>query len=238
MFFTYIALDPRKPGNFQSPFCSLTLQPAYVGKGNMDRTNGINRVLNDPKAKPHAGAYLHAWCKKLRREGVREVPIIRLEAEDELHAFAMEEVLTRHFGIKPEGGILLNSRHGGHDGWSVSERTRELLSLLNRGENNPNWGTTWSDERRAKWFATWNSKPRTRSTESMQAAWEKTRRKYVITPVNGEPIRVDDLTNWCAENGHPLSAFRKALKTDGVVRSGARKKSRVEGWRITYATTN
>jgi hypothetical protein len=235
MFFTYIALDPRKPGRFQSPLCSFMFQPAYVGKGNQGRTNGINEVLRDPSLKPHSGELLHTWCKKLRKEKILEVPIIRLEAEDELHAFAMEEILTRHFGIKPEGGVLFNSRHGGQGGWTVGERTRELLSLLNRGENNPNWGKKWSEERRAKWFASWGKKDRARTAESMAASWAAVRRKYVITPPGAEPIRVDDLTAWCSENGHPLSAFRKALKAGGIVKSGSRGKSRVEDWCITYA---
>jgi hypothetical protein len=184
--------------------------------------------------KPHSGELLHSWCKKLRKEKILEVPIVRLEAQDELHAFATEEILTRHFGILPEGGILFNGRHGGKGGWQVTERTKELLSLLNRGENNPNWGTTWSEERRAKWKTTWHSEKRTRSRESMEAAWAAYRKTYLATPINGEPILVNDLTNWCAEQGHPLSAFRRALKGDGVVRSGARKKSRIEDWHIKY----
>lgn len=236
MFFTYIALDPRKPGRFQTPFCSFLFQPAYVGKGNFDRTNGINEVLRDPSLKPHSGELLHSWCKKLRKEKIFEVPIIRIAAEDEIHAFAMEEVLTRHLGIIPEKGMLYNGRHGGQGGWQVSGRTKELLSLLNRGENNPNWGKKWSEERRAKWHASWQKKDRTRTPESMQAAWEAKRRTYIITPPNDKSVKVDDLTNWCSENGHPLSAFRKALKADGVVRSGARKKSRVEGWHISYSS--
>lgn len=237
MHVTYIVLDPRKPGRFSTPFCSLLFQPVYVGKGNKERAQGVNIVLKDPEAKPHSGELLHDWCTGMRRLGFTEVPIIQLDADDEDHAYDMEGVLTHHIGIKPEGGILFNGRHGGHGGWTVTERMRQMLSELNRGENNPNWGTTWSDKRREKWFNTWKSKDRSRSPESMLKTWEKTRRKYIIASPDGIQFETDDLTRFCQEHNHPLSGFRKALKGDGIVKSGSKKKSRIEGWKICYSSS-
>lgn len=234
MHVTYIALDPRKPGRFQSPFCTFLFQPAYVGKGNVSRSQGINQVLADEEAKPHSGELLNSWCKKMRSLQITEVPIVRLEADNEDHAFDMEGVLTHHFGIIPEGGILWNGRHGGMGGWDMSERTKKILSELNSGENNPRWGSKWTEEQRNKWLETWESKDRTRTPESMQNAWAAYRKKYlIITPI-GYQYETDNLKNWCIEHAVPLSALRNALKKDGIVRSGSKKKSKIEGWSISY----
>ncbi|WP_407308190.1 NUMOD3 domain-containing DNA-binding protein [Acinetobacter sp.] len=238
MHVTYIALDPRKPGRFTTPFCSLLFQPVYVGKGDKYRARHINDVLKDVDAKPHSGELLHDWCVGMRRLGFTDVPIISLDADDEDHAFDMEGVLTRFIGIKPEGGILFNGRHGGIGGWVMTARTKELLSHLNTGENNPNWGTTWSDERRKKWYATIEEKRKAgtnkRTPESMSKAWEANQKSYLITSPDGAEFVTNNLTIFCQDNNHPLSGFRKALKGDGVVKSGSKKKSRIEGWAISY----
>jgi hypothetical protein len=227
MFITYLVLDPRVPD------VEFGHRVVYVGKGREDRPNNIREVLVG-RSRGHSGKRFNNWLRKMRTLGYTEVPIIKQPHTSEEAAFAAERELTQRFGLIADGGQLLNGRHGGDGGWSLSEEQRAHLSRINSGSGNSNWGTTWSDERRAKVAATWKSKDRTRSPESMAATWAPTRRRYKITEPSGVEHAVDDLTNWCSQNGHPLSAFRRALKAGGVVASGMRKQSRVNGWKIKY----
>jgi hypothetical protein len=234
-FITYVVLDELKPGKFSSPLCSFLFQPVYVGKGIPTRADHVNQVFRIDNAKPHSGKLFHSWIVGKKNKGFDSVPIITLEADDERHAFTQEELLTRHFGLKLEGGLLLNVRQGGNGGWTLSAKTKELIAKANRGANNPNWGVPWTEERRKKWHATWLSKDRSRPAETMQKTWAAVRRSYRITN-NSQVFIVDDLTKFCADNKLPLSSFRKALKTkDGIVKSKKRK-SLVEGWTIMYIT--
>lgn len=232
MFITYVVLDPRKPGKFSCPFASFLCQPVYIGKGKPNRYQGILNVLNGGK-EGYSGEMINRWLRGMRKKGFTDLPIVVFEHHDEELAFAMERMLTEHFGLKKEGGILYNSRHGGDDGWSLSEETRKKLSQINSGSGNPNWGKKWSDKQREKWKTTWASKDRSRTPESMSKAWEATRRVYKIVTDKGEVLFTKDLTRFCAETGYPLSTLRNALKGDGVVRS-TKRKSTIEGWKICY----
>lgn len=227
MFITYLVLDPRVPDE------EFGHKVAYVGKGKFDRPDAIKDVLSG-RSKGYSGKRINNWLRKMASLGYRELPVIKQPHSSEEAAFAAEAALTRRYGLMCEGGQLLNSRHGGDGGWSLSQEQRDHLSRVNSGEGNSNWGKKWTEERRAKWYATWKSKDRSRSPEVMMKTWAGARRRYIVTPPDGDAIEVEDLTKWCAEHGHPLSAFRKALKADGVVTSGTRGKSRVEGWRIRY----
>lgn len=233
MFITYVVLDPRKPGKFEHPFGIFDYQPAYVGKGRPERPLGIVSFLND-ELSSCSGQIVDNWLLGMKNLGYKELPVITVYKGDEVTAFATERILTKHFGILPEGGILMNARHGGDDGWSMSEETKALLSELNSGKNNPNYGKKWSVERHKKWRSTWAKKDRSRSPESMAKTWSAKNRKYEIISAAGETFIVDDLTAWCTENKHPLSAFRSALKTESGVIISKKRTSRVEGWSIKY----
>jgi hypothetical protein len=233
MFITYVVLDPRKPGSFSHPFGVFDHQPAYVGKGRPNRPLDIVTFL-EGGISSYSGQLINNWLKGMRSKGFTSVPVIAVYEGDELTAFAVERVLTKHFGIKPEGGILFNGRHGGEDGWSLSEDARKNLSVKNIGENNPNFGSTWSDERRKKFLKSWSKKDRTRSPETMKSAWAATQRTYEITTNTGEVLTTTDLTKFCEERSLPLSTLRKALNS-GVITSKKRP-SRVDGWSIKYST--
>lgn len=233
MFITYALLDPRKPGVFQHPFGTFDHQPVYIGKGRPDRPSWVKRVLSGCTDE-YSGRLVNNWLSCIRDLGFRSVPVVIIKETDEVTAFAVERILTKHFGIVPEGGILYNGRHGGDGGWSLSAETKELLRELNSGKNNPNFGKKASDETLRRRAETWSKKDRSRSPESMSNAWEAMRREYKITTNTGEVHLVKNLTAWCSEHKYPLSALRAALKSnDGIVKSKSRC-SRIEGWQIKY----
>ena len=232
MFITYVVLDPRKPGSFQHPFGVFEYQPAYVGKGRPERPLDILSFL-EGRVKAYSGQLIDNWLNGMKAEGYLSVPVITVYEGDEITAFATERILTKHFGIIPEGGILMNGRHGGDDGWSMSPETKALLSELNSGKNNPNFGRKWSQSQHEKWANTWRSKDRSKRPESMAACWSGMRRKYEIISLSGETFVVDDLTKFCKEQSLPLSSFRKTLDAGGGIVSRTRP-SFVDGWVIRY----
>ena len=233
MFITYVVLDPRKPGVFECPVGSFDYQPAYIGKGKPDRPLDIISFL-EGRTNTYSGKLMNNWLKCIKAKGFMSVPIVTVYKGDEVTAFATERILTKHFGIIPEGGILFNLRHGGDDGWSLSSETKALLSELNSGPNNPNFGKRWTEERRQKQMCAWKSKDRTRTPESMANCWASYRKKYRITSCEGDVYLTEDLTKFCAEKNLPLSTLRTALKSDDGIAKGKKRVSRVDGWHIHY----
>lgn len=78
--------------------------------------------------------------------------------------------------------------------------------------------------------------------ERMKNTWAHIWRTYMITFTDGSIMIVDDLTKWCKETGHSLTALRKALKGDGIVlsdyakghRGSGCKPSKLDGVKIVY----
>jgi hypothetical protein len=169
----------------------------------------------------------------MRNKGYKDLPIIKFESADELLAFSLERVLTQHFGIAPEGGILLNERHGGEGGWSLSDNTKKILSKINSGEGNPNFGKKWSEDRHNKQRIAWASKDRSKTPESMAKTWAAKNRQYEIITNTGEVLMTSDLTKFCKDRSLPLSSFRKTLVAGGGIVSRTRP-SAVDGWSIKY----
>lgn len=111
--------------------------------------------------------------------------------------------------------------------FKISSRVYQLLKIKNvsqrRGPLTP--------EERAKF-----------TPERMKNTWAHIWRTYKITFPDGTEHIVKDLTKWCAENKNPLSTFRKALRSDGLIMSnyalGKRgsgcKPSKLDGVKIEY----
>lgn len=223
--YVYIYLDPTKPGKFLSPFVSLSFSPFYVGKGTGTRYKLETKT--DGKA---SNGVLRNRIAKIRKIIEPEILIIPCDSEDA--AFALEYILTSHFGIFPNGH-LCNFRQGGKGGFKLTNETKSKLSRINSGENNPNYGRKWTSEQHEKWQTSFKSKDRKRSPESMQKTWDGKNREYLIRDTGGNEVTITDLTKYCKENLLPLSAFRYALKNGNRVKSKKRI-SKVEGYEIFY----
>ena len=233
-YYTYVILDPQQPGNYQCPLCSFLFKPIYVGKGSNGRVNFINK---SSMKKPYAGILLQNKIEQLKTAGFN-IPYVILDQLDEDAAYAAERLLTNFFGLLSNGGILFNMKHGGGSGWTLSESTKSKLSELNRGEKNPNFGTTWSESRREKWRATWYSKDRSRPPEVMQKTWAGSRKKYKLVSPDGDIYETDNLTLFCKLHELPLSSIRIALTNGNIVKPNEHAKSvrysRAHGWKVEY----
>ena len=88
------------------------LSPYYIGKGQKTRIHQPHRVALPPTE---------------RRVKIKE----NLCESD---AFALEEVLTKMFGLIKEGGILENLVHGGGRGYEWTDEQREVMRQSKLGK--------------------------------------------------------------------------------------------------------
>ena len=230
-FYVYVYVDLRHRENWLSHKLSLQYRPFYVGKGSGSRY--IHHTMDILKEKNHYNTQMLNYLLPIVEHFELDYSIICIDCDTEQDAFDLEEQLTRQWGIMPRGP-LVNLRHGGNGGYSLSETTKKKLSACNSGRNSPNYGTKWSPERRAKFLTSWYSKERVKPRSEMEAAWAANARKYEIHSTDGMRYEVSDLTKFCAENGLPLSALRKALKHPLGLVTSKRRKSKLDGWTIKY----
>jgi len=231
--YVYVYLDPTKTAIRQTNILTLLYEPFYVGKGTGDRWDFSKRMYDDENY------FLRKKLKELKSKNINPY-VLMLPCDSENDAYALEFQLTSFLGIYPSNDMC-NLRYGGLGGFTLSEYTKNLLKQLNSGENNPNYGTTWTEERRTKLQSTWDKKRElglTKKTpDEMKHVWDQMRRKYKIISTDGAEYETEDLTKFCKLHGLPLSAIRTALKSpDNTVTSklGKGVKSRAEGYKVFY----
>lgn len=229
--YVYIYVDPSKPARVQCSELSLLYEPFYVGKGTHNRwTWLLNAVPVDLNR-------LLKWKLKT----VTAPDVVRIECGTEEEAFDLEQRLTRAIGLVIEKcGTLCNMRHGGEGGFSLSDEAKSNLRAKNTGANNPNFGKTWSEERRAKHTATMAKRKEDGRNDvfrrTIQLAQEAHRKNYKITKANGEVEFIRGLPLYAKANGLPLTGLKLCLKTGQPYKTkpGSSRMSRIEGWQVAY----
>lgn len=164
-YYTYIYLDPRKPGKYFYSGLSMSFlfEPFYVGKGKKYRLNNhVNAVLN--------GGYIYnqfkiSKIKKIISENLRPYILIYSNQLSEKNAFLDEKFLISKIGRKDKKhGTLCNFTDGGEgsSGRKLSESTKEKIRQKaigrkmksstiekmkknNLGEKNPRYGKKWDN---------------------------------------------------------------------------------------------
>ena len=94
--------------------------PYYIGKGKSDRAWVSHKRSNGAEIKP---------------KDVSKIQIIQ-ENLSENEAFALEEKLIAHYGLKENGGLLVNLTSGG-EGRSPSKKLRKQISQTLKGLKRP-----------------------------------------------------------------------------------------------------
>lgn len=105
-FYSYIYLDPRKPGNYEYNGCRFPFEPFYVGKGCGDRYKPRTKICNN------VNRYLINKIKKIRIDNVIiEFSNIKISNEK---ACDFEKALISMIGrLDLKKGPLLNCTDGG-----------------------------------------------------------------------------------------------------------------------------
>lgn len=131
-FYTYVYLDPRKPGQYQYdnlPF-SFLYEPFYIGKGKGRRYKDHLRECVVTTCNTHKNNRI----RKIKRDGFEPL-ISKLKenlTEDEAFSLEREYILTIGRRDK-KTGPLTNLTEGGDGPSDISEETRQKLSRLCKG---------------------------------------------------------------------------------------------------------
>lgn len=137
MYYTYLLLDPRSPGKYEYlGFCFL-YKPYYVGKGKGHRAE----IHFDPKDLERSrNSHKSNKIKKIISEGFNAKEfIVKINATSEDLALTLEKDFTHIIGLDN----LTNMKHGGERG-ATGYKHRLEDKLKFSGENNPNFGKTWT----------------------------------------------------------------------------------------------
>ena len=138
IYYNYVYMDPRKPGDYNYGEYHFDYEPFYVGKGSNGRYKKTHRKE----------------CEEVRKEiksdGLEVIYHFLYEESSEDYAYDMEKVIIKEIGRKDLGlGPLLNKSDGGRMPINVifTEETKRKMS-----ENN---GKYWickklSDETKRK----------------------------------------------------------------------------------------
>ena len=113
IFYVYIYLDPRKPGNYIFGDLKFNYEPFYVGKGKNDRINcsDINVKSNE---------YKRNKINKIKKSGLNIIKHKIIENLTENESYKHEMNLIKTIGRKKNNGPLTNIHKGGSGGDKIS----------------------------------------------------------------------------------------------------------------------
>lgn len=132
-YYTYIYYDPSRNN-----------EPIYVGKGCRGRYSEHLKMINKGKR--------HPFIQRLEYMKKNDInPIIGIYAGlDEEFALFLEEELMLKFGLKTQGGTLLNLKTSGNiasgGGWKLSEEVKNRMKIAQQGKT----GTPHTAEAKTK----------------------------------------------------------------------------------------
>lgn len=117
-YYTYVYLDPRKPGDFTYDKFHFDYEPFYVGKGRQDRKFVHLWEAKAPKSWNgcHPNKYKRSKIRKILKAGLEPIIYLAGEALEEETALFLEVELVKVIGRKIDGGPLTNIAPGGEAG--------------------------------------------------------------------------------------------------------------------------
>lgn len=199
-YYTYIYLDPRKPGKFKYGEYKFDYEPFYVGKGRDDRyIKHLAEAYNHKDQNPYKCRIIRKIKKLLNID-----PIILKHKEDLTDKQSLKEetkmikIIGRHDLKK---GPLSNLTDGGEgsSGIVCKPETRKKRSLKMSGNLNPFYGKKHTKEAKMK-----NAKAHKRANLS-----KETLKK--MSDIKKGKVKSKETLRKISEN----SAYSKALMIDG-----------------------
>lgn len=128
MFYTYVYLDPRKPGIYTyGNFCTFLYEPFYIGKG---REYRIHAHLQESRLKHESHTPKARKIKKLKllKYDLKRFVIKLNKFDNEMDCLNNEIYLISLIGRKDlNNGPLVNLTDGGDGSLNVSDETKNKL---------------------------------------------------------------------------------------------------------------
>lgn len=141
IFYNYVYLDPRKPGDYNYGTYHFDYEPFYVGKGSKGRYHSSykrNRFCNNK-------------IKKIEKSGLKIIYNFTYKNITETDSYNKEIELIKIIGRKDLGlGPLTNLSDGGKGGNVLTDEMKKKYSIANTGNGNPFYGKHHSEETKRK----------------------------------------------------------------------------------------
>ena len=116
IFYVYVYLDPRKPGNFIYENLRFDYEPFYIGKG---KNNRITEGLYDKRK----SKYKISKINKIKESNLEVIAYKLYENLTEEISFKVEIDLIKKIGRKIDNGPLCNFHKGGSGGDNFTNHT-------------------------------------------------------------------------------------------------------------------
>ena len=135
MFYTYIYLDPRKPGNYVYGDYTFDYEPFYIGKGsNGQCLTHLKEAKSNILLEKCGNKYKTSKIRNILKETLEPIILKVEENLTEQEAFDLEIWFIWAIGRSDlKLGSLTNYTDGGEGGANPSLETREKISKANRG---------------------------------------------------------------------------------------------------------
>lgn len=133
IFYNYVYLDPRKPGDYNYGDIHFDFEPFYIGKGCSNRMFQHLYEKEETTYNPHKVRIIN----KIKKAGLEPVILKIYEKIDERTSLENEIILIKLIGrYNLKTGSLSNLTDGGEgeSGRICSEETKEKLSKANKGQ--------------------------------------------------------------------------------------------------------
>ena len=142
IFYTYVYLDPRKPGRYEYGNYVFEYEPFYVGKGCASR---YVEHLEEARKKNNRSGNNHKYfkIKNILQENLEPIILKVQETTSKCEALNLEIWLVWAIGRSDlTVGPLTNHTAGGEGGFGFSRETRDKLSKAGKGRIPWNKGKT------------------------------------------------------------------------------------------------
>lgn len=145
LYYIYVYLDPRKPGDFKYGNYNFKYEPIYVGKGKNNRYKKHLYIYNNNNTR------FYSKISSIINNGFEPiVEILFYNLSDETHSHTLEKNVIKRIGRIENNGTLTNLTDGGEgiSGFKHTDEFKERMSKMTSGENNPNYGKVPSQKTR------------------------------------------------------------------------------------------
>lgn len=174
MYYTYVYLDPRKPGSYSYGSYTFDYEPYYVGKGKGSRINAlcdesVNLTINSLK---------YNITRKILSAGLEPVRLKVSEGLTEDEAFSLEIELIALIGRHDlKTGPLSNMTRGGDGASGMSDEflKSRAAAIIESRKLSHSWSSASAETREIM-------------SNSQKARWDEVERYRSIPVLSGETI--------------------------------------------------